>query len=137
VTTAAKIRVVRMSVYDGEWIDGRFVTRERLKRSDLVNPTLKPSFIVYLSTGERILIGWTEKGQQRQFNIKDVEFFNPPDDTKWALKVVRIRGGKWAKVLSVVNKGMAKWFQGGNPVELVTAAEKIVWVDPILYRPVP
>lgn len=134
-----KLRIVRITAYNGEWVDGRFVTKDQLQRSDLINPAIKPSFIIHLSTGDRVLIGWTDKGQQRQFFIKEAEelpkadpYFEP---SKWALKVIRMRGKRWIKILNTISIGMTKWFQGKNPVELVTVGEKICYVNPM--RPMP
>ena len=115
----AKGDVTGINPYEGEWVDGNFVLTRQLSRSDMVSPHVKPSFIVYLRDGKRVLLSWSPKGGRRQYHIKEVEPLAPAltaDGSwsariEWILKVVRMRGPKWYKTIEAINKGMVRWFQ--------------------------
>ena len=107
----ANAEVSSVHPYAGHWSDSDYVIERRLKRADLADPNIKPSFIVHLTNGERILVGWTDKEKQRLFYIKEFLALPSPTSDKWMLKVVRMRGSIWRRTIKAVKKGMTKWFQ--------------------------
>lgn len=108
-------RVETQSVhpYKGHWTDEGFVVDDKLLRKDLTDPAIKPSFIVSLTNGERILVGWTDKAAHRMFFIKEIEP-KPGTADRYKLKVIRMRGEMWRKTIKAVKKGMTRWFAGEN-----------------------
>lgn len=118
-TNAKKVGIDKIDLYEGDWKDGDFVITRHLRRSDLTTPSIKPAFVVYLTSGDAILVGWTTKGATRLFFIKDfihdiidnTNINSLPGFKSITLKIIRMRGSQWQKTTKIVKRGMAKWFQ--------------------------
>lgn len=107
----SKIEATSVEPYEGHWTNSDFVITGRLTRKALTDPSIKPNFVVWLSNGERILVGWTDKQKQRLFFIKEFTS-HATVSNRFNLKVVRMRGAIWRKTIKAVKRGMTKWFQG-------------------------
>lgn len=117
----AKGRVTGILPYEGKWIGKNFILIRVLQRSDLLSPNIRPSFLLHIDSGERLLLGWTPQGKQCQYYVKNaipestienVKGFIHITDTIWKLELSRTRGAKWHKITESIKKQMAAWFQG-------------------------
>ena len=112
VKSRANPEVETIHPYEGHWVNSEFVITRLLNRRDLVDPNIKPSFIVYFDNGERVLVGWTDKQKQRLFYVKELTPApGTATDRRYTLKVIRMRGTIWKRLIKAVKRGMVKWFQ--------------------------